>query len=247
VVDPRKSKLTRPQPESLVAGDCHRDGHMMRQDGKRRNHNRGVKRAAENVTVPVPLPARTPEEESVLAEWKHRPRLQRPPSFNKEGETLVPNGDRDLAYARMGAILHTSSQFHTAVTLEPVAYALGKTESEESVNAALAMIHGIGPRDHMETLLASQMAATHVAALEMLRRAQIKEQPSEVVDSCVTRATRLMRTFTAQVTALRDYRNRGQQTVTVQHVDVREGGQAIVGRAVTLQPPQGGGGSHARK
>lgn len=41
--------------------------------------------------------------------------------------------------------------------------------------------------------------------------------------------TKLARTYTAQVEALRKHRNGGKQTVTVQHVNVSDGGQAIVG------------------
>ena len=39
----------------------------------------------------------------------------------------------------------------------------------------------------------------------------------------------LLRTFTTQMEALKRYRTGGQQKVTVEHVHVNEGGQAIVG------------------
>jgi hypothetical protein len=41
--------------------------------------------------------------------------------------------------------------------------------------------------------------------------------------------TKLARTYTAQTEALERYRTGGEQKVTVQHVSVSEGGQAIVG------------------
>ncbi len=44
---------------------------------------------------------------------------------------------------------------------------------------------------------------------------------------------KLCRTNTAQGEALRKHRNGGKQTVTVQHVNVAEGGQAIVGHIET--------------
>jgi hypothetical protein len=44
-----------------------------------------------------------------------------------------------------------------------------------------------------------------------------------------------MRTFTAQAECLNKYRTGGKQTIQVQHVNVNEGGQAIVGNV------QGGG------
>ncbi len=48
---------------------------------------------------------------------------------------------------------------------------------------------------------------------------------------------KLLRTFAAQVEALQRHRGKGQQKVTVEHVHVHAGGQAIVG-SVT---PVGGG------
>ncbi|RWD26791.1 MAG: hypothetical protein EOS34_32705 [Mesorhizobium sp.] len=48
-------------------------------------------------------------------------------------------------------------------------------------------------------------------------------------DSAERAFNKLTRTFAAQVEALKKYRTGGQQHVTVQHVTVNEGGQAIVG------------------
>jgi hypothetical protein len=66
----------------------------------------------------------------------------------------------------------------------------------------------------------------------------LPEQTVEGISENVSRASRLMRTFCAQVEALQRYRNAGQSTVTVQHVTVGEGGQAIIGNV-----EKGGGGS----
>ena len=48
----------------------------------------------------------------------------------------------------------------------------------------------------------------------------------------------LIRTFAAQTEALQRYRGKGQQKVTVEHVHVHTGGQAIVG---AVSQPGGGG------
>ncbi|MBA3554140.1 MAG: hypothetical protein H0W29_05210, partial [Gemmatimonadales bacterium] len=142
---------------------------------------------------------------------------------------------------RTARIFHARNLDHAAQPFSTLANALGISDPEDAAVAALAGVQGIGPRNHLESLLACQMTATHAAAMEMLRRAQIKEQPSQAVDACVNRATRLMRTFALQVTTLKDYRARGHQTVTVQHVQVGEGGQAVVGGTVSLHRPEGGG------
>jgi hypothetical protein len=56
-------------------------------------------------------------------------------------------------------------------------------------------------------------------------------------DSAEHAFNKLARTFTAQLEALKRYRTGGEQKVTVQHVSVSEGGQAIVGN-VTHATPQ---------
>ncbi len=50
-----------------------------------------------------------------------------------------------------------------------------------------------------------------------------------MVDSTERTFNKLMQTFMAQMEALKRYRSGGEQKVTVQHVNVSEGGQAIVG------------------
>ncbi len=105
---------------------------------------------------------------------------------------------------------------------------------------ALAMVKGVGPRDPLEGMLAVQMVATHNAGLEMLRRSLIADQEPEFVDKAVNRANKLLRTFATQVETLQRYRGKTtQQKVTVEHVNVHQGGQAIVG---SVTSNKGGGG-----
>ena len=98
----------------------------------------------------------------------------------------------------------------------------------EHVNRALAAVTGIGAQDEIEGMLATQMVITHIAATSALRRLNGSETVS-VQDSNGNLAVKLLRTFTMQVEALQRYRGKGQQKVTVEHVHVHAGGQAIVG------------------
>ena len=95
-------------------------------------------------------------------------------------------------------------------------------------DAAIASIVEVGPRDSTELLLATQMATVHMMALEMSQRA-LRTNDSTQVNYNINRVTKLMRTFTAQIEALNKYRTKGRQKITVQHVNVNDGGQAIVG------------------
>ena len=99
----------------------------------------------------------------------------------------------------------------------------------ENVKYALATIHGIGPRDELEGLLAVQMVGVHSLAVECLRGASLKDQTTEGMDANIQRATKLLRTFTAQMEALNRHRGKLSQQMVVSNVNVSDGGQAIVG------------------
>ena len=91
-----------------------------------------------------------------------------------------------------------------------------------------AIVRDIAPRDGIERMLAVQMATTHVALIRQGKRMAHAEQLSQF-EAHERAYNKLARTFTAQVEALRKHRNGGKQIVTVQHVNVGDGGQAIVG------------------
>jgi hypothetical protein len=111
-----------------------------------------------------------------------------------------------------------------------------KVDRDMQINSTLVAMMGIAPRDEIEGMLAAQMVAVHNAAMECLRRAMISKQTFEGRDQNLKHAAKFTRTFTAQMEALNRYRGKGQQKMTVEHVHVHEGGQAIVGTV------QGGGG-----
>ena len=105
---------------------------------------------------------------------------------------------------------------------------LGTTVSESMLNFLLSVVKGIEPRDQVEAMLAAQMAVTHNALMTFARRlAHVENIPQQ--DSAERAFNKLGRTFTAQVEALKRYRSNGEQRVTVQHVNVNDGGKAIVG------------------
>ena len=99
----------------------------------------------------------------------------------------------------------------------------------------LSVVSGIEPRDQIEAMLAAQMAAVHMQTMTFARRLTKADTylESETAEKALNR---LSRTFTTQMEALNRYRGKGQQKMTVEHVHVHEGGQAVVGNV------QGGGG-----
>jgi hypothetical protein len=83
--------------------------------------------------------------------------------------------------------------------------------------------------DGQEGMLAAQMVATHSAAMERLRRSMIPGQSFDARDLNLKHANKLLQTYARQPEVLDRHRGKGQQKITVEHVTVEAGGQAIVG------------------
>jgi len=107
--------------------------------------------------------------------------------------------------------------------------------SVDKFDFMLSVVTGVEPQDQIEAMLAAQMATVHIQIMAFARLLGRVETINQQ-DSAERAFNKLSRTFTAQVEALNRHRGKGQQRVTVEHIHVNEGGQAIVGNV------EGGGG-----
>lgn len=107
-------------------------------------------------------------------------------------------------------------------------------ERDRQLSATVAALVGIAPRDELEGMMAAQLLAAHNAAMECYRRAMISEQTFEGRRENLNQANKLSRTWATLLDALNKHRGKGQQKVTVEHVHVHAGGQAVVG---TIERP----------
>jgi hypothetical protein len=126
--------------------------------------------------------------------------------------------------------------------IDQVANVLGREPDDfdewgRQTEATLAAIVGIEPRDEIEGMLVAQLIASHNAATECYRHAMLRNQTFDGRHENLKQATKLSRTYAALTEALDRHRGKGQQRITVEHVHVHAGAQAIVG-AVTSR---GGG------
>ena len=117
------------------------------------------------------------------------------------------------------------------------AVSIGRKPDQAAINFAFDVVEGVKPRDQLETLLAVQMAAIHMATITFARKLAHVENIQQQ-DSAERALNKLARTFATQMETLKRYRTGGEQKVTVHHVTVNEGGQAIVG---TVERPGAGG------
>jgi hypothetical protein len=110
------------------------------------------------------------------------------------------------------------------------------SSDQVAFNAALSVIDGVRPKDEIEAMLAAHMAVTNIALLELVARTRgaiaghmYQGNGIKRLDILGNLTTKFMRTYTMQVEALARKRSKGEQNVTVKHVHVHAGGQAVVG------------------
>jgi hypothetical protein len=185
-----------------------------------------------------------PREQAAINAWRDRQRVRAPsPSvkLTKKGDTTKVDFDHsDIGTGTilmMEALGTTSTDFMDGLVKQLVnAGSQGQAPDESNINFMLSVVKGIEPKDEIEAMLATQMAAVHMASMTFARRlAHVETLPQQ--DSAERAFNKLARTFTTQMEALKRYRTGGQQKVTVEHVTVQAGGQAIVGN---VSHPGGG-------
>ena len=150
----------------------------------------------------------------------------------KKKRTIVVVNDPDDLKGALESIGGSQSDSWNNVVAAQALETLWLTNSHKEAqqySATVAALVGIGPRDELEGMLAAQLLASHNAAMECYRRAMIGEQPFEGRRENLSQANKLSRTYAVLLDALNRHRGKGQQKVTVEHVHVNAGGQAIVG------------------
>jgi hypothetical protein len=155
----------------------------------------------------------------------------RSPEVKIEGGRVVPkHPDERVGLALLMEELGTEDLAFVQALLVQLANVgpVGSEVDSANANFMLSMVKGFKPKDQVEAMLAAQMAAVHVSTMNFARRV-LRADDLAVLDISERTFNKLARTFVAQVEALKRYRSGGEQKVTVQHVNVSEGGQAIVG------------------
>jgi hypothetical protein len=209
-----------------------------------------MKKENQKATIGKPAPAKpktaepaqyvmTPEDVDML-----RPFVEdRTPLYSIENNALkVNHASAKVGAAKIAQAMGISDpELHTGVIQQLIQISSqGPKADAVGLNFAIAIVRSIAPRDHLEVLLAVQMAAVQIASIRHARMMNHTESIAQL-DIQERVVNKLMRTFTTQMEAIRKHRNGGNQKVTVKHVHVHEGGQAIVGNV------SHGGGSNSQK
>lgn len=87
----------------------------------------------------------------------------------------------------------------------------------------------------LEKMLAHQLAAVHHAGMQMMKRAALMEDPV-LGAKTLNAAMNAIKAFQGGLQTLSQLRGHHQQRIVVQHVNVNDGGRAVVGN---VNPPAG--------
>jgi hypothetical protein len=170
---------------------------------------------------------RTPRELEAVERIVRKPASPRLKISESSG--LVPDHpDEEVGISLLMEAIGTTDPDFALGFLGQLADLGDDKNQERQLNFMLSVVKGINPRDQIEAMLAAQMAATHAATMKSFRDLA-DAQDLQHRDSAERALNKLMRTFATLVEALKRHRAGGEQTVTVQNVNISEGGQAIVG------------------
>lgn len=148
-------------------------------------------------------------------------------------EVVTVDKDKDLRaeFKRIGG--SNSDDWNHIIYNQTVCSSWVGNDSDKTKEAryrgTVLALRDISPQDILEGMIAGQLIASHNAAMECYRRAMIPDQPAEGRAMNLSQANKLSRTHVALLEALNRHRGKGQQKVTVEHVHIHNGGQAIVG------------------
>ena len=129
----------------------------------------------------------------------------------------------------------------TALNLEASAHRVALARNGGVFEIAVDAADSIGAENSLEKMLAHQMALCHDKAFELMAAGGNIKDPVEKV-RLVNASARLMMTYQSAMLTLHRIRSGGRQVVTVQHVQVTDGGQAIVAGNVLaggMRKPEG--------
>jgi hypothetical protein len=142
----------------------------------------------------------------------------------------LPEMAHGEAIPKRGMTIKDTLAAPDAVALDASAHRLELLDRLGTDCAAMALdaADSIGAENSLERMLAHQLAAAHKAALQMLDKAMLCQNVTDKT-RLLNAASRMMNTYQAGLLTIQRLRSKGEQYITVQHVTVANGGQAIVG------------------
>ena len=212
----------------------------------------GKRAVAEGYSSPAgaaQLAAEAAGIEALAAELRDPAAFGLPTLRQGQGGETAPPDDPDRPW-RQRELAQTVAASPTVLAADASMARLSMARDAGVLTLAVETAQDIGATKATERMLAHQLAAAHQAAMALFAAADgelHKYQKATTLNAgalaeatrCATAGARVLSAFTQVAVALDRLRNGNRQVVTVQHVTVAEGGQAVVAGNVTATGPQG--------
>lgn len=137
---------------------------------------------------------------------------------------LATGESHDAWLSRLAEAVGTADTEIAEFTLRMLASGLGRSD-DTTLNAILAQMQEMQPRDAVERCLLIQMLLTAHKSVQALSVSNLTISPEEF-EKKIASALRFMRLYLQQCEALRKLRNGGNQTITINHMNVDK---AVIG------------------
>ena len=137
---------------------------------------------------------------------------------------LATGESHDAWLSRLAEAVGTADTEIAEFTLRMLASGLGRSD-DTTLNAILAQMQEMKPRDAVERCLIIQMLLTAHKSVQALSASNLTISPEEL-EKKIASALRFMRLYLQQCEALRKLRNGGNQTITINHMNVDK---AVIG------------------
>ena len=139
-------------------------------------------------------------------------------------EKISPGDKSDLRDSRIFDTLEHPNTVSVRASEQRMEAADGAGVLEAAVDAAVS----VKANNSLEKMLCHQMAAAHHMAMTLIMRAADTHLPPVEAARLTNAGARLMQVYTEGLLALKKFRSGGQQKIVVQHIQVADGGQAVI-------------------
>lgn len=198
---------------------------------KTKEKNKSTKEKAPETTA-LAKPLSDPERQLLEAFIERDERAKKLPVFKSHKPTtwgLSGIEDVGVSWERICSLLKTDHQELAAAAISSAVSTGPVKDPDTSINLVMQQFSALQPQSYLETMLIAQMIQVSNAASKCMGLVFVDGQTTYGKELNANLATKFQRTFIAQIEALQKLRGKGGQKVTVEHVHVHQGGQAIVG------------------
>jgi hypothetical protein len=155
---------------------------------------------------------------------------------NAAGNTFI---NPDLCQAAISLATGAANFEFSTHLLSMCVVSSGRTDSDIDT-AIINALRALDPKDEFEGMLITRLVSLHFQSMVYLSSQGREDLSLKISEVYFNRSVKLMRLYNETLDALMRYRRKGEQRVTVQHVNVSDGGKAIIGGSLSMGGGDGG-------